>query len=282
MGKNQKKSIDDWLDDTCDRICTACRHLRDLAKSKTRFVSTKLKKLMASVRLDEDMPVKPVRKTKRKKKRKIAGTNTLEKPVRKLKEATSDSSICFCLENCSCAECKEVPMVDIRSDDDISNEAEHLNEFVPAKRGALKKQVTEARKEKKAAAAEAKKETAIKKAESKQKRVTGKTTAATEVVAKPPAKRLKTKTPATEEPQADSDNAFRVVVGTKPPEKARAYIMMNNKHLICCPCKVSSNYVEIITKLKSELVEQLLSHTKEAATARLADLLKETYAAVDS
>ena len=75
---------------------------------------------------------------------------------------------------------------------------------------------------------------------------------------------------------------FRLVRRKNPPHKAQSYIMMNNKHLVCCTCKLSSNYVEIITKLKSELVEQLLSHTKEAAIARLADLLKETDAAVDS
>ena len=57
--------------------------------------------------------------------------------------------------------------------------------------------------------------------------------------------------------------------------------MMNNKHLVACTCKRSSNYVGIITKLKSELVEKLLSHTKEAATARLADLLKDDDEAED-
>ena len=47
--KTYRGNFEDWADIAVERICVACRHVRDLAASQTTFVDAKLKALMNKI-----------------------------------------------------------------------------------------------------------------------------------------------------------------------------------------------------------------------------------------
>ena len=105
--------MEDWLDACTDRLCTACRHLRDLAKSRTKYVTMNLKTLMDMVDIDEGLvlAIRPVEiKGSDVQKAIPMDIESVDNATRPLQRVVSDaSSVSSCAIVCSfacrCADC---------------------------------------------------------------------------------------------------------------------------------------------------------------------------------
>jgi hypothetical protein len=151
------KTIDEWADMCVDRVSTATYHLRNLALSRTIYVTAKLKSLMAMVDIGDDRSTSPAART--------TSTSTLQAPTpprtrlrRSLQTQLSDASSCaICSIDCKCEDCHKPTFISLVSPNpspaksETSNAAEENDAFVPAARGGQKKAATAAKDAKDAA-----------------------------------------------------------------------------------------------------------------------------------
>ena len=290
LTKQQKEQ--DWLDKTSDRICTAARHVRDLAKSRTTYLHPKLKELTAMIK-DQETQVDPRISVARERSPKSSPNRA--KPRKELSKKASDASsscVQICNVLCRCEECrkKEKP-IDVDADDKVdpfraendeadtrsetSRQALGLTEHVPASRGGQKRKAEEIAEDKKEEAAEKKgaKKTAMRvamKAATAMKAVK----AAKAMKAVNAAKTMKAmKAPRRAKPIDVAASAKFSIVRRRNPYK-EAYILKDGLHMVACKERQSDDYETLIETLCEELKEGKCTATKEEAKKRLLELLQ--------
>ena len=154
-------SQSDFLDKVSDRICVACRHVRDLSKSMTEFLHPKLKELVQLIEPDSTPAARAPSKA-----------NAKPRPLtRQVSDASSTVQICSI--SCQCPECfKPEPPIDLSSEagsvdlgreleqeekmneddggaSDMSKQAHAMQAHVPATRGGQKSGTAQKAEEKK-------------------------------------------------------------------------------------------------------------------------------------
>ena len=160
--RHENKTTADWVDTCVDRVCTACSHLRALVQSRTIYVSSKLKSLMALVDIGDGVcsttiasatPSATTIASPSARTTITSPTPTTPASLRRsLQVQLSDASSCaICSIDCKCEDCNKPELVSLISPNsspaksDTSKAAEENAHAVPAARGGQKRAATAAK-----------------------------------------------------------------------------------------------------------------------------------------
>jgi hypothetical protein len=245
--------IDAWTSLCCEKVRLACRHVVDLKRSQTTFVSSELQSLMDLV----------VVRSRNEPPSTIARARSLKISIATPEPSSDESALICCGFSCKCDDCK--PTADVvtvlESPSDCESEtsvAARANcEHVPASRGGQKRAAEKKDDDEEPAAKPKKPKTASAK--------------------KKPAAKPKPKPPAAEQPaeqpaeQAALD--LKIVTRNRPEDKRECYIMKNGKFLVACKEKACASYKAVIAKLVEEMHDGTLAADKELCKARLSTLM---------
>eukprot|EP00959_Pyramimonas_sp_CCMP1952_P233905 4887826-Pyramimonas_sp.AAC.1 len=119
--KNEYRGrVDLWLDAVSNRVCTVCRHVRDLSKSTTQYVKPKVKELMDMI---DHIPSgsggpRPQSAPVRAPQVQQQQDDQMQRPLVERPSDTSSSSVQVCSVTCRCPACYVPTVVNADSPDD--------------------------------------------------------------------------------------------------------------------------------------------------------------------
>ena len=235
----------DWANNCAEAVRTASRHVVDLRRSRTRFLSSTLQQLVDSV---DDAPIlaiedAPARALAPPPAPPPAPPAADTPTQRQLAHRRSDeSSVVFCGFKCECDRCKS--HIDVPSSQslppspvsDTSVAARANAQFVPASRGGQKN-----------------------------------------AARKRPAASIATSHAKPAAATAATTGAFKVVKRFKPTARKEAYILHDGKFLLTLTAKRAEDCNDLMEVLAAELERGDVS--PDAAKVRLAELIRANEAA---
>ena len=248
--------LDAWATECADKISIACKHVADLKRSKTAYVTKEVKALM------DQVAIRDGKKSESQESPRQPSSATLGTPATPLlpeknhgpdgSPNSSQGSVVFCGFNCNCPECRPAPeSVDVCDSDDSETSiiAKENTEFVPAARGGQKRAAQADPEEK--LSVPMKKPAAASSSSSQQPAV-----------------------PAAASSGLD-DGDVKIVLRNKPEKARESYIMLRGKYFLKCTAKMAGEYKAIIAKIVDEMRAGSLDPTKECCKARLDVLIEE-------
>ena len=265
LRKNKADRIDVWTSDCVDKICIALKHVVDLKKTNTIYVTKEVQQLMDLVSLrSSGSSASLIPEPQAAAGAATTAPAALPDHISLSQSSSESSSLIFCGVDCQCPACKQVQTID-GSDGDLSDTsvaARDNVEIVPAIRGGQKRAAKADDEDENvpgdAADASAKKKPKLTKKDAASQRKPKSDAASV--------KKPKSKDPIFpdhEPPSMSSSSSsvqppkprVKIVQRYNPPEKKSAYIMYNDVHLVGCSLKASSQYQNVLEIMKKELID---------------------------
>jgi hypothetical protein len=238
--------LDAWSSLCCEKVRLACRHVVDLKRSQTTFVSREVQSLMDLVVLRH--PALPHVSSP------IATARSSSSIAPPSPNSTESDLIC-CGFTCQCVDCKPTPDITTVQGSSTDGESEtslaaHTNcEHVPANRGGQKR------------AAE---QTVVSELRANPPR---------KKVGKQPAAERQDQQPAAEQSAEQVGPHLKIVSRNKPENKRESYIMKDGRFLIACKESSCASCKAVISTLVKEMKEGSLDADKDKCKTRLTTLM---------
>ena len=259
--------LDAWTSLCAEKVRLACRHIVDLKRSQTTYVSSEVRALIDLVKLRDDAAPAASRRTSSSSKAPPPGAPTGIIPPRSASSITTQrrasskcavvssdseavssqpsSEVMCCGANCQCPDCQKATVVESSQEcgSEGSAAAQNNTEHVPADRGGQKR--------------------AAQPEDPEEDKSTRKRPAAAEGET------------SRKKPAAAGEVRLSIVSRHQPIGKRESYIMKNGKFLIGCSEKTHAAYLQIVDKLKKEIEGGTVAAEKDACKARMAALKRE-------